>query len=693
MIAASIASVIAVYGVVFLSLLALYVEKGRRPFRQARRGLRRLPAWEKTFLALFVGVWIAFANIKEGTNGVDQVEGDTNTVTQIEGNTNDEWRRIVCSNVFESVGGAVSFRGDVNANAYYYVEVCAERGPAPIYFNADRTSRLGSPVIVANGGVTNHVPLLIGVEYAVTSTVPISVSFSDEGFTQIEQNDERSYAVKWPLDAVFTEGYSGSNRTYTISFTPYDPGGTLTWDEAPSPRPLLLGASGGPACGCVTCSGNTVTFGCTPNCTCHGDCQAIGGYCYENAIFAITGGVCRCGFDDPVPSPPEAPGEDVATPSFSIGFSSPAVIFEDTYTNSPGDVVVRRSTRVVLSVLASGGTNGGSFELGSLNLGRLVSDDGGDVQLPSGGTLAPHESFSWTCICEGAKASTREGDIEVSGYFIENETGGILSDNKSLTSLRVEVVPDEIFPFEFPNRHIYGVCEKIKLFTLPSSISGIQWGVPDSLVYFDPTENYLPCRFGLQRGDFIFTLMYQNIRFPVITCCLEPNMIIPAGTPQVLNYGGVRNVAGCIGMNVGLVMCPHSVSFRHLRVRERNVNGNASGYFDRPYFYSWWNHSTTQGAERVVEVGPANDFNDIASMIDECPPLTHGGWNDGNIVWNIPSEWLQPSDFYLQTPYHEFCVNRQKFTIDASGTVKVNKFNWTVERNVYGNCHVTQGEE
>ncbi|MGN0887926.1 MAG: hypothetical protein ACI4UY_03495, partial [Kiritimatiellia bacterium] len=113
--------------------------------------------------------------------------------------TSAEWYRVVCSNVFTvadnsnnqtidqsdnrtillPTGESIQFLTNVNSRAYYFVDVVASAGPAPIRFNADRDSRLGSPAVVALAGETNRVPLLIGVEYSVTSSVPISVSAPD----------------------------------------------------------------------------------------------------------------------------------------------------------------------------------------------------------------------------------------------------------------------------------------------------------------------------------------------------------------------------------------------------------------------------------------------------------------------------------------------------------------------------------
>ena len=87
--AVSIIGVFSAFSLFFLWLLMLCAEKSVHPFRRVRQGCRRLPVWEKTLLSIFVGMWIAFASVKEcGTNGANQVECDTNTVMQLEGGPN-----------------------------------------------------------------------------------------------------------------------------------------------------------------------------------------------------------------------------------------------------------------------------------------------------------------------------------------------------------------------------------------------------------------------------------------------------------------------------------------------------------------------------------------------------------------------------------------------------------------------------
>ena len=67
--------------------------------------------------------------------------------------TNAEWYNTVCSNVLEA-SVELSWREGVNSNAYYFVDVVTERGPAPIWFLGDRTSRLGDPVVATSTRTT-----------------------------------------------------------------------------------------------------------------------------------------------------------------------------------------------------------------------------------------------------------------------------------------------------------------------------------------------------------------------------------------------------------------------------------------------------------------------------------------------------------------------------------------------------------
>ena len=133
--------------------------------------------------------------------------------------TNAEWYNAVCSNVFsaveESNGIVLAPRtGEVNTNAYYFVDVIADRGPAPIHFVADGESRLGNPVLIAQAGETNRVPLLIGATYSVTSDVPLRV-FAPAAAVVEAQAAAGRFRIGWPVSL----GYSTADgmTTPTVS--------------------------------------------------------------------------------------------------------------------------------------------------------------------------------------------------------------------------------------------------------------------------------------------------------------------------------------------------------------------------------------------------------------------------------------------------------------------------------------------
>ena len=291
--------------------------------------------------------------------------------------TNAEWYNTVCSNVLEAVAATsaalppeLTWREGVNSNAYYFVDVVTEMGPAPIYFTGDYESRLGNPVVVALAGVTNHVPLLIGIDYAVTSTVPFTVSYPMEYmYLEVETNESCRAYIRWPLNFVFTESIGASNRVYTVTVEPYDPGGVFEWGESGGGVPMRGGSSGG-GCNCVSYGVNSVWFTCSSG-TCGSGCVAHGSYLLERASFSFEGGEWRCGFDDPPPNSPPGSHEPNDPPSLTITFSKPAVIFEDTFLERPGMPRPKRSTRVRLTIDAYGGPGGGTLTLSGPRHGRV----------------------------------------------------------------------------------------------------------------------------------------------------------------------------------------------------------------------------------------------------------------------------------------------------------------------------------
>ncbi len=598
--------------------------------------------------------------------------------------TNAEWYNTVCSNVFS----AASWREGVNSNAYYFVDVVAERGPAPIYFTGDRDSRLGNPVVVALAGITNRVPLLIGIDYSVTSDTPFTVSFPvDYMYPEVQTNAPCAANVRWPLNFVFTEDIGASNRIYTVTVEPYDPGGVLEWNGSGGGVPMRGGPSND-GCECVHYGFYSCWFTCSGTCTCGMGCTAEGCYHLEDASFLVSGGQCRCGFDDPPPDSPPSSHEPDDPPSLTITFSKSAVIFEDAYESRPGKIEPRRSTRVRLTIDAYAGSQGGALWLTESNLGKLTAVSGG-VSLPYSQNLAAGESYHATGVYEGAVASGSEQDVEVAGTFVPDSGPSSIAANTKLTVMRILLTPEVAAPENVASgRHTYGVCERVLYKQFPNS----------------PTVTWNPVGGGSNGVDNALRPFYQ---FPLFACvnplrvdlgdvtytprlaCIEPSGIV-SGKVELCTYGLPPGKAGGIGLWQEFRVTPMTVSFSRIAVEEVPCDlGTHDGYFNYGIETNRWTHTRAAGAGNWYDVdldnrvGGDDDVHDEAGLGGELYPVTPDGtltndysfgWMDGSMVWQVPFGWHALGTKGEAEPFKTFGTTTQEFYIDRWGRSGVRKF-------------------
>ena len=620
--------------------------------------------------------------------------------------TNAEWYRVVCTNAFMETSvldegeadtrlpPGVGFRENVNSNGVYFVDLVAEEGPAPIYVVSGQYSLLGSPVLVANPGVTNRVPLVIGVEYAVTSPVPFSVGLPMGGFAELLRDEPTRKTVKWPLDFSFTEESCRDGvRTYSVHVGPYDPGGHFSWEETEGPHGRASLMSTGPSdssCSCVSTYGGIVTFYCSPTCNCVGDCKARVSYYSFGSAFTATGGVCRCGFEDPGEEE-HPPVEYPVTGGVSVSCSDSAVIFEDAYQDSPGVWKPKKSTRMRLSVSAWGGEHGGTLVLSSENLGKLSPVACGPMQLPPSTPLRPGQDFSLSFICEAAEESASEGDIKVRGRFYENETGNVESNDVALTAIRVEVQstidpPDASYASQ--NRHRYGVCERVDLNQYPASpiISWNPSGGGSNLTQGASTRYFCPL-YGCDNpvkaecGGATYTPRLSIIEPQSV----QAKLLNGLSRASVVTFSAGAGQAGGIGMRLRLLVRPMSVSFTHIKIEEvPQLTYRASGYFENPYFNGAFAHTTVAGAGNWLEVKNDNSFaEDTAAYNDTIPWLTPNGrvttdpacaWTGGYIYIDNPFGWSHENVEQGDLPYREFATDTvDEIMLEPNGMVGVRK--------------------
>ena len=620
--------------------------------------------------------------------------------------TNAEWYNTVCSNVFSAVatscdppgsgaGGTqlvasveLTWREGVNSNAYYFVDVVTEHGPAPIYFTGDRDSRLGNPVVVALAGITNRVPLLIGIDYAITSPVPFAVSFPvDYMYPEVLTNTPCTASIHWPLNFVFTEGIGASNRVYTVTVEPYDPGGVLEWDDSGGGVPMRGSVLNG-GCECLHYGTNSVWFTCSIFCTCDGVCYADGTYALELATFPVEGGQCRCGFDDPPPDSPPSSHEPADPPSLTITLNKSAVIFEDAYEDSPGVMKPRRSTRVRLTIDAYGGPDGGSLWLTGVNLGKLSPVEGG-VALPYSQELAAGTTYHVSGVYEGVIQSENELDISVSGSFYPNGQGGIIEKDARLTAVRILLLPYVHPPKDATNgRHRYGVCERVKQYQYPS-VPTVTWnpvgGGSNLVLRSEP-----PCyQFPLHACRNPLRVDLGDVSYVPLLRCIEPTGIVVRDV-ELCTFGLPAGKAGGIGLLQAFYVTPFTVSFSGIAIEEVPCNqGTATGYFRYAIPSNFWSHTHDAGAGQWYNVSTSNrmgeqpDSKDMAAITNELFAITSDGtltndysfgWIDGQVTWQIPFGWNARDTQGEAESVGTFGGTTQEFYIDPWGRTGVRKF-------------------
>ena len=609
---------------------------------------------------------------RDGDGLADEVDPDPDAAGPDAHGTNAEWYGVVCSNILQAAGGpdgpALSWREGVNSNAYYFVDVVAARGPAPIRFAGDRACRLGDPVVVALAGETNRVPLLIGVGYAVTSDTPFSVSFPvDYIYPEVETNAPCAARICWPLEYMV----SGTPDAYTVVAVPSGLDGTFEWDGAGGGMRSMPAKSGG--CG-YTASGGNVAFGCG-HCGC-GGCSTSGTYSYEAASFALPVLWCGCWDENSEEEPTSTPHEGPeGKPSVEISFDRAAVIFEDGYANTPDDWVDRRSSSATLTIKAYGGPRGATLSVSGTNLSRL-EHVGGD-SLPSRPVSVPSgRDVTYRVVYAGCEASGSESDIRVNASI---SGGTSQAKSASITSIRLELTPDTVAPDNpSPHRHVFGVHELVACPISPR-VSGIRWEMSDC-----EEDNYDPFNVAgtafwcpWKGGDYTLYAKWQDATFETPLSVVEP--VVVCQSAEWDGVEGSEGVAGQVALVTHLYVVPRHVSFEDLQMQEvpdedkEQTNGH-DGYFNDQTKGGAWSHTVAAGAGRWIPVHTNGYWcSDRAGANVYQEPWTNG-WKE----WRIPVGWGQPGIWNKNVTPDPPTI--QRFTITTNGTVTVRKYGHEIKR-------------
>jgi len=595
--------------------------------------------------------------------------------------TNAEWYDIVCSNVLSAAEGQdgveLSWLGGANSNAYFFAEVVADIGPAAVYFTCDTETSLGSPVVVALAGETNRVPLLVGVGYSVSSDVPFSVSVP-EGASAVS-NGVSAFHVERPVSFDFvpdTTALATGVVAYTVLVDPAGLEGSFAWESFGQPlanvecriengelsqpssfdatsilrSPFsilhsslggtsilhsqfsILNSSGG--CGFVG-FGDYVIFTCGESCDC-GGCEAVGSYTYENVYVPVSGGPCGCTPHDDPPEDPddppsgggEPPDPPPPVPSVTVSFSTPAILFEDRYENSPGAWVEKRSTQTTLTIFAQGGEYGGTLNITSQNLDKLEMIGASSTGLPGTVAVGAFEHVEYTFIYHGDAASGSANDIRVTAEIVGNVTGDTDSSEAELTAVQVWIKATYLAllnPCE--NRHTYGVGEIVECWHNPQSLS-LSW----TSLGNGTISNSVPARLicPLLQDSAGIRADYGGASLPIPLNVMEPTGI------ECTNVAFLPATIEGIGMLLELSVNPLTVSFEGIAMQEvPSDQGVHIGYFNGSEFMHRWFHNTSMGAGEWIDIAEGNIWGlDRSRMLNWPQP-----WTAGQLVWDIPIGW------------------------------------------------------
>lgn len=345
--------------------------------------------------------------------------------------------------------------------------------------------------------------------------------------------------------------------SFGIAVNPPFVEGIVEWDGA-------LARSDGCPC-CILGTSGTVTV--SSDCECN-PCVHEGSYTYEGyrARFRFTHESPPKGEFGGTPDNPEVLPEEPPA-SVGISFDKSAVIFEDEYENSPGDVVPRRSTRVTLKCTAYGGERGGRLEVDLSAMGALKLVSGTP---PSSRDIGVRETVEFEAVYEGEAASSRENGTVARVTFAENETNIKFDDDAKITVVKIQLKASIEAPENSSSsRHKYGVREKIICKQEPSSPK-MMWTVLGE-GELEMSSHGITYICPLSSIENPLRVSHGEVEYEPYISVVEPHGVLAKNVKNI-NYGKHPNEAGWVGMELELYITPLDVSFFNIAVEEVPCN-------------------------------------------------------------------------------------------------------------------------
>lgn len=377
------------------------------------------------------------------------------------------------------------------------------------------------------------------------------------------------------------------------------------------------------------------------------------------------------------------PPVSAGTLGVSIVLDRNVILFEDAYTNAPGEVVARQTTWTRVNAYFSAGANAatGTFYMaqgGERIRLHAVTRNGTVVAEPQPVDIPARGVRRLVFYAEGLEASSNLDDVTFHAYLMGD--GGLVSDSKRLTVGLLKVEAASEFPTN-RTRHVFGPLEETSLSLIPQALfdsATIVGTIPyNGELTRTPTNYFL--KVSNRRAKFSMTVQSAKVLLPTSFSVIEPNSKLRVVSHGAIDpglwklYTGLQNPnLGDIGvaLRLELFMEPSYVWFGHLYVEELFAPAtNVWGFFNDPYRFpqEFLDHGTAAGANSVMKVEDANHigFDHAAFRMSGHVGLTAGGYQ-----CNIPTIWY--TDDYCVTNKLE--TASQVYTLKADGRLMVTKY-------------------
>ncbi len=307
-----------------------------------------------------------------------------------------------------------------------------------------------------------------------------------------------------------------------------------------------------------------------------------------------------------------------------------------------------------------------------------VEDIPGTAHVPAGGNVLLSAEY------EALSESASEGDIVATAVFTENMTGRQLTNETTLTAVKVELEADVTISEEARNRHIFGVAETVACRMTPSGVSGLSFNATKGTYSSASGKWTCPVVTNQVSGGLSVARSTETI-YDFETTTTPPTGIV-AEHGVGYDFSVPPGTAGGAGMQLELHVLPKTVSFSSLSLVEvPTTTEGPTGYFTNIEFSAVWYHTTARGAGVWRSINRIENywFPDDAMMGDAFPSRQILEWAGGTIVWDIPIAWdlLAIDDADKTYDKRIPVLYKQRFDFNASGTLRVTKHGYWEERD------------